>query len=87
MEARSLFCRLKGLRHLAVSELSKGQLSHEDFADFGLDVEHLQINSAQLKAIGNNAFKNIHSVKSIDLSDNAIENIEKNAFIDVSNKK
>lgn len=73
------------MTHVALSELSKAQLSHEDFADFGLDVEHLQINSAELKVVGNNAFKNIHNVKSIDLSENIIENIEKNAFIDVSN--
>lgn len=84
-ESKSGFCcRLKGLRHVALSKLSKAQLAQEDFADFGLDVEHLRLNSAQLKTIQNNAFRNIHSVKSLDLSENFIENIEKNAFIDVS---
>lgn len=69
---------------MALSKFSKTQLEPQDFVDFGLDIQQLQINSGQLKTIKNNAFKNIHSVKRIDLSENSIENIEKNAFIDVS---
>lgn len=70
---------------MALSKLSKTQLAQDDFVDFGPDIEHLQINSAQLKTIQNNAFRNIHSIRSIDLSENVIDSIEKNAFIDVRN--
>lgn len=75
---------MKGLRYVALSKLTKAQLAPEDFAEFGTDVEHLQINLAHLKTVQNNAFRNIHGLKTIDLSDNSIENIERDAFTDVS---
>lgn len=78
--------RLKGLRYLALTKLSKAQLAPEDFAEFGIDVVHLQINFAHLKTVQNNAFRNIHNLKIIDLSENSIENIEKDAFTDVRRK-
>lgn len=75
--------RLKALRRVALSKLSKAQLTPEDFGEFGVDVEDVQINSAQLKSVQDHAFRGIHGVKGIDLSGNAIESVEKDAFVDV----
>lgn len=75
---------LRGLRYLSVSKLSKSSLSADDFLEFGLDLEKLQILASGLKSIKNNAFKYVHGIKSIDFSDNNIDVIEKDAFADVS---
>lgn len=68
---------------MSLSKLAKNSLSSEDFLEFGLDLERLQIISSGLKSIKNNAFRNVHGLKLIDLSENNIDSIEKDAFIDV----
>nr|XP_023026888.1 chaoptin [Leptinotarsa decemlineata] len=76
--------RLRSLRTLSLSRLSQPELSPENFLEFGIDLEELQINLANLQTIKNNAFKYIHALKSLDLSDNSINTIENNAFTDIS---
>lgn len=77
------FSRLRSLRSLSVSKLSELSLSAEDFVDYGIDLEELTITFGGLQSIKNNAFKHIHGLKHIDLSDNSIGTIENNAFVDV----
>lgn len=67
-----------------MSRLAQPSLSVEDFLDFGIDLEELRITFGHLQIIKNNAFKHVHGLKNIDLSDNSIGTIEINAFADVS---
>lgn len=55
----------------------------EDFLDFGADLEELQILGGNLKTIQDNAFKYVKSIKKLDLSENKIEKIENDAFLQV----
>lgn len=71
------------MRYLSLSNLAKNTLSSEDFLEFGMDLERLQIVSSGLKSIKNNAFRSVHGLKFIDLSENNIDSIEKDAFTDV----
>lgn len=52
--------------------------------DFGIDLEELTIILGNIQSIKNNAFKYVHGLKYLDLSDNAIGTIESNAFVDAS---
>lgn len=58
-------------------------LSPEQFVDYGIDLEEIEINFGNLQSIKNNAFRYVHGLRYIDLSDNSIGTIENNAFIDV----
>ncbi|CAH1176590.1 unnamed protein product [Phaedon cochleariae] len=75
--------RLRNLRTLSLSRLSQPSITPEDFLGFGIDLEGLQITFAKLQIIKNNAFKYVHALKSIDLSENNIDTIENHAFADI----
>ncbi|XP_050498519.1 chaoptin isoform X1 [Diabrotica virgifera virgifera] len=75
--------RLRSLRSLSMSKLTQPTLSADNFLEFGIDLEELKINFANLQTIKNNAFQHVHGLKSIDLSENAIGTIENNAFTDI----
>ncbi|RZC35023.1 LRR 5 domain containing protein [Asbolus verrucosus] len=76
--------RFRNLRVLSLSRLSQQILSVEDFLEFGTDLEELKITFGHLQIIKNNAFKHVHGLKKLQLSDNKINNIENNAFVDIS---
>lgn len=75
---------MRSLRSLTLSKISQPTLSPDDFLEFGIDLEELIISSGHTHTIKNNAFKFVHGLKRIDLSDNAIGTMENNAFADVS---
>lgn len=72
--------QFKSLRKAYLSRLRQTSLTTEDFAEFGANLEELHINFAELKSIKNHAFKNVHSLKVLDLAENRIEQIENDAF-------
>ncbi|CAG9859084.1 unnamed protein product [Phyllotreta striolata] len=75
--------RLRNLRTLTISKLQKQTLSPENFEEYGVDLEELNINYGNLQTIKNNAFKHVHGLKILDLSENSISTIENNAFADI----
>lgn len=76
--------RFRNLRSLSLSRLVEPHIDSNDFLEFGVDLEELSINYANLQSIKNNAFKYVHGLKHIDLSDNNIGTIDNSAFADVS---
>ena len=79
-----MFYRLRNIRKLYISSTSKMDISPELFEDFSIDLIDLKISYSQVNILKNNAFAFIHGLVNLDLSDNKITKIEKNAFIDVS---
>lgn len=69
---------------MTLSRLSQPHIGPGDFLEFGVDLEELSVTFANLQSIKSNAFKYVHGLKHIDLSDNNIGTIENNAFVDVS---
>lgn len=74
---------MRNIRSLILGKLSKSQLDPEDFLDFGADLEELQIVGSNLKTIKDHAFKYVKAIKKLDLSENKIEKIENDAFLEV----
>ncbi|KAJ3628300.1 hypothetical protein MTP99_015615 [Tenebrio molitor] len=75
--------RLRNLRVLSLSRLDQPTLSPENFAEFGTDLEELEVTYGGLQTIKNNAFKHVHGLKRLKLADNKIANIESDAFVDI----
>ncbi|KAL1506530.1 hypothetical protein ABEB36_005874 [Hypothenemus hampei] len=75
--------RFRNLRSLKLSLLAQPHLSSEEFVDFGVDLEEISINFANLQSVKSRTFKHIHGLKKIDLSDNSIGKIENDAFTDI----
>lgn len=78
--------RLRNLRTLTISRLNQPTLSPDNFVEYGVDLEELNINFGNLQTIKSNAFQHVHGLKYLDLSENSIGTIENNAFVDVSIK-
>lgn len=75
--------RLRNLRSLAISKLNSQAIGAEDFLEYGYELEDLKIYKSGLKTIRNNAFREIRTIKRLDLSENYINAIENNAFKEV----
>lgn len=75
--------RLRNVRSLSLSRLSKSTLSPEDFLDYGLDLEDLKITFAGLTAIKSHAFQNVKGIRRLDLSENQINQIDNEAFQEI----
>ncbi|XP_063706940.1 chaoptin isoform X2 [Culicoides brevitarsis] len=75
--------RLRNLRSLAISRLAGQSIGPEDFLEYGYELEDLKIYKAGLKSIRNNAFREIRTIKRLDLSENNINSIENDAFKEV----
>lgn len=75
--------QFKSLRRVHLSRLRQTSLTTEDFLEFGANLEELHINFGDLKSVKNNAFKNVHSLKVLDLAENRIEQIENDAFVNL----
>lgn len=74
---------MRNLRYLSLSRLQHPYIEPNDFLEFGVDLEELKIVSAGIDTIKNHAFQYVHGLKRLDLSDNNINNIERDAFDDV----
>lgn len=75
--------RLRNLRSLAISKLNGQSIGPEDFLEYGYELEDLKIYKAGLKIIRNNAFREVRTIKRLDLSENHINTIENDAFKEV----
>jgi len=53
--------------------------------NFTIDMEDLQITGSDLKTVRAHAFKHIHGLKYLDLSDNMINLLDSEAFKEVKN--
>jgi len=58
-------------------------LEPDMFMNFTIDMEELQITGSDIKAIKAHAFKHIHGLKYLDLSDNIISTLDSDAFKEV----
>lgn len=74
---------MRNLRSLYISKISSDTLSPTDFLEFGVELEDLKVVRGHLKSIKSNAFKNVRGIKRLDLSENQIESIERDAFEEV----
>ena len=66
-----------------MSRLSSKSLISDDFKEFGLELEDLKITGAQLQSIKSHAFIHVRGIKRLDLSENAINQFEVDAFNEV----
>lgn len=65
--------------------MSSNSLGPEDFAEFGVELEDLQITRGGMTGIKSSAFKHVRGLKRIDFSENSISSIESDAFKEVDN--
>ncbi|KAK4882835.1 hypothetical protein RN001_006154 [Aquatica leii] len=75
--------QLKGLRKVYLSKLKQQSITRDTFSEFGAGLEELRINFGEIKSIKNHAFTNVHSLKVLDLSENRIDQIENEAFVNL----
>lgn len=71
------------MRSLSISKMNTQSLTPEEFADFGTELEDLQITRSELQSVKSHTFKYIRGVKRLDLSENNIGTIENDAFAEV----
>lgn len=64
--------------------MTTSSLESDMFMDFTIDMEELQITGSDLKSIRAHAFKHIHGLKYLDLSDNSINLLDAEAFKEVT---
>jgi len=76
--------RIRNLRFLSVSRLPQPYLAPNDFLEFGGDLEELQVINSNLAVIKNHAFHHTRSLKTLNLSENKITQLESEAFTEVS---
>jgi hypothetical protein len=75
---------MRNLRFVSLSNLPQPYLSPEDFEEFGVGLEGLRVTNSELGVIKNNAFRHVRGLKTLDLSENRITQLENEAFTDVS---
>lgn len=78
-----MYSSFKYLRRLSLSKLTTSSLEPEMFMNFTIDMEELQITGSDLKTIKAHAFKYVHGLKYLDLSDNMINFFDSEAFKEV----
>lgn len=74
---------MRNMRSLSMSRMSSTSIGPDDFKDFGVELEDLQITRAQLSNIQSHAFKHVRGLKRLDFSENGIQTIENDAFDEV----
>lgn len=77
---------MRNMRSLSMSRMSSTSIGPDDFKDFGVELEDLQITRAQLSNIQSHAFKHVRGLKRLDFSENAIQTIENDAFDEVGRR-
>lgn len=73
----------KFLRRLSLSKLTTTFIEPDMFMNFTIDMEELQITGSDIKTVKAHAFKHIHGLKYLDLSDNVISTLDSDAFKEV----
>lgn len=74
---------MRNMRSLSMSRMSSTSIGPDDFKDFGVELEDLQITRATLSNIQAHAFKHVRGLKRLDFSENSIGGIENDAFDEV----
>ncbi|XP_031631630.1 chaoptin isoform X2 [Contarinia nasturtii] len=77
------FSIMKSIRSLSLGKLTSSQLSPDDFADFGVELEDLKLAHSSIDTIKSHAFKNARGIRRLDLSENIISTIENDAFTEI----
>ncbi|XP_013100006.1 chaoptin isoform X1 [Stomoxys calcitrans] len=75
--------RMRNMRSLSMSRMSSNSIGPDDFKDFGVELEDLQITRATLSNIQAHAFKHVRGLKRLDFSENSIQGIENDAFDEI----
>ncbi|CAD6994601.1 chaoptin isoform X1 [Ceratitis capitata] len=76
--------RMRNMRSLSMSRMgSATTIGPDDFKDFGVELEDLQITRATLGTIQSHAFKHVRGLKHLDFSENGIQTIENDAFHEI----
>lgn len=78
-----MYFSFKYLYRLSLSKMTTTSLDMDTFMNFTTDMEELQITGSDLKTIRAHAFKHVQNLKYLDLSDNAINFIDSEAFKEV----
>jgi len=76
----------KYLRRLSLSKMTISFIEPDMFMNFTIDLEELQITGSDIKTVKAHAFKHIHGLKYLDLSDNVISTLDSDAFKEVIRK-
>lgn len=74
---------MRNIRSLSAGRLATAKLVPELFVEYGPELEDLKITHSGVDSIKSHAFKNIRSVRRLDLSENNINSIENDAFDEV----
>lgn len=74
---------MRSLRSLSLSKLPRKTLVSDDFQEFGVDLDELRIVGGSLDTIQAHAFRYLRTIKLLDLSENEISKIDKDAFVEV----
>uniref|UniRef100_A0A2H8TLK4 Chaoptin n=1 Tax=Melanaphis sacchari TaxID=742174 RepID=A0A2H8TLK4_9HEMI len=73
----------KYLRRLSLSKMTTSILEPDMFMNFTIDMEELQITRSDIKTIKAHAFKHVHGLKYLDLSENIISTLDSDAFKEI----
>lgn len=73
---------LRNLRSIGFTSLDE-KVSADDFEGFGAALEHMNLAKNRLKSLGSGAFRHVPGIKSLDLSENRISQIENDAFAEI----
>lgn len=78
---------MRNLRSLSIGRIASSKLLPEHFVEYGIGLEDLKITHSGLDTIKSHAFKNVRTIRRLDLSENRISNIDSDAFDDVKKIK
>ncbi|XP_055380900.1 chaoptin isoform X2 [Condylostylus longicornis] len=75
--------KMRNMRSLSLSKMKTNSLDADEFSEFGVELEDLQITRGGLTNVKAHAFKNVRGLKRLDLSENGIGSIESDAFNEI----
>lgn len=78
------FLRFNVLRSLSLGQLTSTKIASEDFQNFGVELEDLKLTQSSIETIKSHSFKYVRGVRRIDLSENVINQIDNDAFAEVT---
>jgi hypothetical protein len=74
---------MHNLQFLSLSRLPQQHLAPEFFMEFSADLNELRLIKSGVAVIKNHAFRHVRGLKTLDLSENKITQIEDEAFKEV----
>lgn len=75
--------RIKSLISITISNVEIAFVAPHQFVGYGFGVEELNILQAKMKSVHARAFIHVRGLKSLDLSDNELHEMDENAFTEV----